>query len=74
MRIFISGVNGFIGTNLINRILSSTDLDIIGIDIEKDRLSEEILRNQRFEFYHGDISISREWVEFQLKRADIVIP
>jgi len=74
MRIFIIGVNGFIGNALVQRILETTDWKVVGIDIEKDRLDVELLSNQRFEFYHGDIGISREWVEFQIKRSDVIVP
>jgi nucleoside-diphosphate-sugar epimerase len=74
MRIFILGVNGFIGNALVERILKSTNWLVTGIDIEKDRLEPTMLKDPRFEFYHGDMSISREWVEFQVKRCDVVLP
>lgn len=74
VRIFIIGVNGFIGNGLANAILTDRDWEIVGIDIEHDRLSEELLASNRFTFYHGDIGISREWVEFQIKRCDVVLP
>ncbi|MCB9554683.1 MAG: bifunctional UDP-4-keto-pentose/UDP-xylose synthase [Deltaproteobacteria bacterium] len=74
MRIFIPGVNGFIGNALVRRIIAETDWYVTGIDVDKDRLERELLTNDRFEFHHGDMSISREWVEFQVKRCDVVIP
>lgn len=74
MRVFIIGVNGFIGNALIRRILNDTDWSVAGVDVERDRLSPELLTNGRFEFLHGDITISREWVEFQVKRCDVVLP
>ncbi len=74
MRIFILGVNGFIGNALVRQILATSDWDVTGIDIERDRLSPEVQADSRFEFYHGDMGISREWVEFQIKRADVVVP
>src|SRR6266567_2978823 len=74
LKVFIIGVNGFIGNALARRIVHDTDWHVIGIDVEKDRLSTEVLMDPRFEFYHGDITISREWVEFQIKRCDVVVP
>ena len=74
MKIFIIGVNGFIGNALVRRILADTSWEVVGIDIEKDRLNDATLGDPRFEFYHGDVSINREWVEFQVKRCDVVIP
>lgn len=74
MRVFILGVNGFIGNSLVRRILQDSDWQVTGIDVEKDRLDETTLANPRFEFHHGDLGISREWVEFQVKRCDVVVP
>jgi nucleoside-diphosphate-sugar epimerase len=74
MKIFIIGVNGFIGNALTRRILADTSWRVMGIDVEKDRLNEELLNDPRFTFYHGDIGINREWVEFQIKRSDVVFP
>jgi nucleoside-diphosphate-sugar epimerase len=74
MKIFVIGVNGFIGNALARRVVQETDWSVAGVDVEKDRLHPELLRSDRFEFLHGDITISREWVEFQIKRCDVVIP
>ncbi len=74
MKVFIIGVNGFIGNALARRIVRETDSSVVGIDLEKDRLDAELLNHPRFEFFHGDITVSREWVEFQIKRCDVVIP
>jgi nucleoside-diphosphate-sugar epimerase len=74
MRVLIIGVNGFIGNALVKRILKETDWQVAGIDIDKDRLNADCLSNPKFEFYHGDITINRDWVEFQVKRSDVVLP
>ena len=74
MKLFLLGVNGFIGNALVRRILADTSWSVVGIDVENDRLDSDTLNNPLFDFYHGDMSISREWVEFQLKRCDVVIP
>ena len=74
MRVFILGVNGFIGNALVKEILQTQDWHVTGIDIEKDRLDRDVRKNPKFEFYHGDIAINREWIEFQIKRCDVVLP
>ena len=74
MRVLIVGVNGFIGNALARRIVTDTMWQVVGVDIEKDRLGTDLLGNPRFEFFHGDVTISREWVEFQIKRSDVVVP
>jgi nucleoside-diphosphate-sugar epimerase len=74
MRVFIQGVNGFIGNALVRAIMNDTDWKVSGIDVERDRLARDLLANDRFEFHHGDLSISKEWVEFQIKRSDVVVP
>ena len=74
MRVFIVGINGFIGNALAKKILELKDWNVTGIDIDGDRLDKEVMDNSKFEFYHGDISINKEWVEFQIKRSDVVVP
>lgn len=74
MRIFIIGVNGFIGNAFLGRILRDTDWNVTGIDLEKDRLGPKMLGDPRFEFHVGDIGINKEWLELQIKRADVIVP
>ncbi len=73
MRILILGVNGFIGSHLSERILNSTDWEVYGLDIEQDKLSN-IIDNRRFHFVEGDISINKEWIEYNIKKCDCVLP
>ncbi len=73
MRILILGVNGFIGNSLTARILSETDWEIYGMDIRNDKL-DTCLGNDRFHFVEGDISINREWIEYNVKKCDVVMP
>lgn len=74
MKIFAIGVNGFIGSALARRVVTETDWSVVGIDAEKDRLDPKLLAHPRFEFFHGDMTINREWMELQIKRCDIVVP
>ena len=72
-RILILGVNGFIGHHLSKRILADTDWDIHGMDMQDDRI-QDLLPNPRFHFFEGDITINREWIEYQIKKCDVALP
>ena len=73
MKILILGVNGFIGNSLAARILAETDWEIYGMDIRDDKL-EGCLGHERFHFVEGDISINKEWIEYHVKKCNVVIP
>ena len=73
MKILILGVNGFIGHHLSKTALASTDWEIHGMDMRSDRLTEE-LENPRFHFFEGDVTINREWIEYHVKKCDVVLP
>ncbi len=73
MKILILGVNGFIGNSLATRILEETDWDLFGMDIRDDKL-EKCHGNRCFHFVEGDISINKEWIEYHVKKCDVVLP
>jgi nucleoside-diphosphate-sugar epimerase len=73
LKVLILGVNGFVGSNLSERILKTTDWSVFGMDIQKDKI-EDCLGNPRFNFVEGDITINREWVEYHVKKCDVVLP
>src|SRR5271154_2301292 len=72
-KVLILGVNGFIGHHLSARVLKDTDWQVFGMDMNADKL-EPLLDNSRFKFFEGDITINREWVEYHVKKCDVVIP
>lgn len=72
-RVLILGVNGFIGNHLTERLLRDDCYDIYGLDICSDAISR-FLDNPRFHFVEGDISIHSEWIEYHIKKCDIVLP
>jgi nucleoside-diphosphate-sugar epimerase len=72
-RICILGVNGFIGHHLSQRILGATDWHVFGMDMSCDRLAD-LLRHERFHFFEGDITINREWIEYHIRKCDVVMP
>ena len=73
MKILILGVNGFIGNALVKRILATTDWEVFGMDLAQSKL-EHSLGHPRFHFLAGDISISREWIEYHIRISDVVLP
>ena len=73
MKILIVGVNGFIGNALTEKILKTTDWETFGMDLGSDRI-KHILQNPRFHFVEGDVSINREWIEYHVKKCDVVLP
>lgn len=72
-KVLILGVNGFIGHHLTGRILSATDWDVYGMDMHTDRI-EELIGQPRFHFFEGDITINREWIEYHIKKCDVILP
>lgn len=73
MKVLILGVNGFIGHHLTKGILAETDWSVYGMDLADDRLGKAI-GDCRFHFIEGDIAINREWIEYHVKKCDVVIP
>lgn len=72
-RILILGVNGFIGHHLSQRILETTDWEVHGMDMNTDRVGD-LMGDRRFNFFEGDITINREWIEYHIKKCDVVLP
>src|SRR5256714_7135350 len=72
-RILILGVNVFIGHHLSQKIIASTDWEIYGMDMQTDRIAE-LLTENRFHFFEGDITINREWIEYHVKKCDVLLP
>jgi len=69
----ILGVNGFIGNSFAARALSETDWEIYGMDIRDDKL-DACHGHERFHFVEGDIAINKEWIEYHVKKCDVVMP
>ncbi len=72
-KILILGVNGFIGHHLSQRILNTTDWEVYGMDMQTDRISD-LLEHKRFHFFEGDITINKEWIEYHIRKCDVVLP
>jgi nucleoside-diphosphate-sugar epimerase len=73
MKVLILGVNGFIGNALTHRILTTTEWEVFGLDMACDKL-ERSLGDPRFHFLEGDITINKEWIEYNIKKCDVILP
>ena len=72
-KILILGVNGFIGHHLTQRILETTDWEVYGMDMASNRLGDTV-KHPRMHFFEGDITINKEWVEYHVKKCDVILP
>ena len=72
-KICILGVNGFIGHHLSQRILADTGWEVFGMDMSSDRITD-LMDNKRFHFFEGDITINREWIEYHIRKCDVILP
>jgi nucleoside-diphosphate-sugar epimerase len=72
-KLLILGVNGFIGHHLSEAVLRETDWHVYGMDLESDRVAQ-LLDHPRFHYFEGDITINREWVEYHIRKCDVLLP
>ena len=72
-KVLILGVNGFIGHHLSARILKDSDWSVFGMDMSSERI-EPLLSNPRMKFFEGDITINKEWIEYHIRKCDVVLP
>ncbi|MFA7229992.1 MAG: bifunctional UDP-4-amino-4-deoxy-L-arabinose formyltransferase/UDP-glucuronic acid oxidase ArnA [Victivallaceae bacterium] len=71
--VLILGVNGFIGSHLSERLLASGKYEVYGLDLRSDYIPH-LLDKPNFHFREGDISIHREWIEYHIRKCDIILP
>ncbi len=71
--VLILGVNGFIGNALSERLLASGKYEVHGMDLRSTYI-QHLLDKPGFHFEEGDISIHGEWIEYHIKKCDIIVP
>jgi UDP-4-amino-4-deoxy-L-arabinose formyltransferase/UDP-glucuronic acid dehydrogenase (UDP-4-keto-hexauronic acid decarboxylating) len=71
--VLILGVNGFIGNHLSERLLESGRYEVHGMDLCSDSI-RHLMGHSSFHFKEGDISIMREWIEYHVRKCDIILP
>ena len=72
-RVLILGVYGFIGNHLSERLLRDDRYEVYGLDIGSDAI-ERLRSHPNFHFVEGDISIHSDWIEYHIKKCDVVLP
>ena len=73
MKIFITGVNGFIGTHFLEYAKNRPDWEITGFDLYDYNLAPfEGMKN--FTFKKGDIFKEDAWLEEQIAACDTLLP
>jgi nucleoside-diphosphate-sugar epimerase len=43
------------------------------MDMASERVSD-LVDNKRFHFFEGDITINREWIEYHIRKCDVILP
>jgi len=71
--VLILGVDGFIGNHLSEHLLDSGKYEVHGMDLGSSSI-KRLLSRPGFHFSEGDISIHREWIEYHVRKCDIVLP
>ena len=72
-KVLVLGINGFIGHHLSKIILEKTNWEIYGMDMSSERV-ESMVEHPRFNFFEGDITINKEWIEYHVRKCDVVLP
>jgi len=72
-KVLILGVNGFIGHHLTQRILETTAWEVYGMDMSASRLGD-VIAHPRMHFFEGDITINKEWIEYNVRKCDVILP
>jgi len=72
-KVLILGVDGFIGNHLTERLLASERYSVYGMDLSGES-TRRFAGHPDFHFTEGDISIMREWIEYHVRKCDIVLP
>src|SRR5439155_6608352 len=72
-KILILGVNGFIGHHQTQRILETTDWEVYSMDMSSSRLGD-LIAHPRMRFFEGDITINKEWIEYNVRKCDVILP
>jgi len=71
--VLILGVNGFIGNALSERLLDSGRYVVHGMDLHSDKIAR-FSSVPIFITTEGDVAISREWIEYHVRKCDVILP
>lgn len=73
LKILILGCSGFIGSHLTNMLLKQNNVELYGLDLDRENIKTH-LSNKKFFFKYGDISKNQKWVKDKIKKCNIIIP
>lgn len=71
--VLILGVNGFIGSAISERLLESGNYEVYGMDLRCNYI-QNLLPHKDFHFFEGDVQINHEWIEYHIRKCDVVLP
>lgn len=71
--ILILGVNGFIGSHISDKLCASGKYEVYGLDLRSNYI-DHLMDHPDFHFREGDISIHNEWIEYHIRKCDVVLP
>ena len=72
-KVLILGVSGFIGSHLSDKLIASGKYEVYGLDLQSNYIGH-LLDEPDFHFREGDVSIHNEWIEYHIRKCDIVLP
>ncbi|MFZ9035564.1 MAG: bifunctional UDP-4-keto-pentose/UDP-xylose synthase [Francisellaceae bacterium] len=72
-KLLILGINGFIGSAMVEKILVETDWEIHGMDLSDHKISQ-FIDHDRLHVVKGDVLVNSEWVEDKIKECDVIFP
>ncbi|WP_119344618.1 bifunctional UDP-4-keto-pentose/UDP-xylose synthase [Facilibium subflavum] len=72
-KLLVLGVNGFIGSAMVEKILQETDWEIYGMDIADHKI-KAFLDHPRLHFVKDDVLKRNDWVEAHIQKCDVVFP
>ena len=74
LKILILGINGFIGSSLLERALATkASWCFVGLDLNHDKITP-YLQHPDLVFKQGDMQQESVWIEQQVQRCDVVLP
>lgn len=71
MRIAILGAGGFIGSHLVEHLVTRGEHDVVGMDLTDEKLAD--VPAGRFAFRHADLRSDLDVVESMIRQADLVV-
>ncbi|WP_116964268.1 bifunctional UDP-4-keto-pentose/UDP-xylose synthase [Fastidiosibacter lacustris] len=72
-KLLVLGVNGFIGSSMVEKILKETDWEIYGMDLS-DHKVKAFLGHSRLHFVKDNVLENMPWVEEHIKKCDVIFP